>query len=43
MEIFFNKATHMPVRQIRYAGDKIVTDESWSNLKTNVGLGDGEF
>lgn len=43
MEIFFSKSTHMPVRQIRYAGDKAVTDESWSDLKTNVGLGDGDF
>ena len=43
MEIFFSKSTHMPVRQIRYAGDKVVTDESWSDLKTNVGLGDGDF
>lgn len=43
MSIFFSKSTHMPVRQIRWAGDKVVTDESWSDLKTNVGLGDGEF
>ncbi|MBC5815808.1 MAG: hypothetical protein GIW97_04625 [Candidatus Eremiobacteraeota bacterium] len=43
MEMFFNKSTHLPVRQIRYAGDKVVSDESWSDLKTNVGLGDGDF
>lgn len=43
MEIFFSKATHMPVRQIRYAGDKVVSDESWSDLKSNVGLRDGDF
>lgn len=43
MSIFFSKATHMPVRQIRWAGSKVVTDETWSDLKTNVGLGDGEF
>ncbi|MFN2528586.1 MAG: hypothetical protein ABR584_07705 [Candidatus Baltobacteraceae bacterium] len=43
MEIFFNKSTHMPVRQIRYAGDKVVTDESWFDLKTNVGLRGADF
>ncbi len=43
MEIFFSKATHMPVRQIRYAGDKPVTDETWLNLKTNAGLTDSDF
>jgi len=43
MEVFFNKSSHMPVRQIRYVGDKVITDESWSDLKTNVGLGDGDF
>lgn len=43
MSIFFSKATHMPVRQIRWAGDKVVTDESWSDLKLNTGLGDGDF
>ena len=43
MTIFFSKSTHMPVRQIRYAGDKVVTDETWSDLKLNQNLGDGEF
>lgn len=43
MEIYFAKATHMPVRQLRYAGDKIVSDESWIGLKTNTGLTDADF
>ncbi|GAC1657750.1 MAG: hypothetical protein NVS9B12_10000 [Vulcanimicrobiaceae bacterium] len=43
MEIFFNKGTHMPVRQIRYAGDNIVSDESWSALKVNTGMSEGDF
>ena len=43
MEMFFNKTTHMPIRQLRYAGDHIVSDESWTNLKTNAGLRDGDF
>lgn len=43
MVIWFNKSTHMPVRQVRYEGDKVVTDESWNDLKINVGLNDGDF
>jgi outer membrane lipoprotein-sorting protein len=42
-KLFLNKETHWPVRQVRYVGDKIVADESFSDLKTNVGLSDGEF
>ncbi|MDQ6929679.1 MAG: hypothetical protein M3126_03300 [Candidatus Eremiobacteraeota bacterium] len=43
MEIFFAKATHMPVRQLRYAGDKIVSDETWVDLKTNTGVTNADF
>lgn len=43
MVIWFSKATKMPERQVRYAGDKVVTDETWTALKTNVGLSDGDF
>ncbi|HEV3152733.1 MAG TPA: hypothetical protein VGZ02_02900 [Candidatus Baltobacteraceae bacterium] len=43
MIIYFNRETHFPVRQLRYAGDQIVADETFANLKTNVGLTDGDF
>lgn len=43
MAIYLNKQTHFPVRQVRWAGDKIVADESFLDLKTNVGLADSEF
>lgn len=43
MTIYLNKQTHFPVRQVRYAGDKIVADETFLDLKTNVGLADSEF
>lgn len=43
MTIYLNKQTHFPVRQIRYVGDKIVADETFLDLKTNVGLADSEF
>lgn len=41
--MYFSKTTHFPVRQIRYENDKIVTDTSFSDLKTNVGLADSDF
>ncbi|HEY8297564.1 MAG TPA: hypothetical protein VIG32_06035 [Candidatus Baltobacteraceae bacterium] len=43
MVLDLSKATHMPVRQIRYQGDQIVADEIWSELKTNVGLSERDF
>jgi outer membrane lipoprotein-sorting protein len=41
--LYLNKQTHWPVRQVRFAGDKIVADETFLDLKTNVGLSDGDF
>ncbi len=41
--IYLAKDTHFPVRQVRYEGDKIVADTSFSELKTNVGLSDNDF
>jgi outer membrane lipoprotein-sorting protein len=41
--IYLSKETHFPVRQVRWEGDKIVADTSFSDLKTNVGLSDGDF
>jgi outer membrane lipoprotein-sorting protein len=43
MEMFLNKDTHWPVRQLRWAGSQIVADETFLNLKTNVGLKDSDF
>lgn len=41
--LYFSKATHLPIRQIRYEGDKSVADETFIDLKTNVGLKDSDF
>ncbi len=41
--LFLNKNTHWPVRQVRWAGDKIVADETFVDLKTNAGLTDADF
>lgn len=43
MVIYLSKATHMPVKQQRYEGDKLVAEETFYDLKTNVGLNDGDF
>jgi outer membrane lipoprotein-sorting protein len=43
MLLYLSKTTHMPVRQLRYAGDKVVTDETWSNFHPNVGLKVSDF
>jgi outer membrane lipoprotein-sorting protein len=43
MVIYLSKETHFPVRQIRYAGATSVADETFLNLKTNVGLNDSDF
>lgn len=41
--LYLSKATHLPVRRDRYTGDAIVKSETFSNLKTNVGLKDSDF
>lgn len=41
--LYVSKQTHFPVRQVRWQGDTIVADETFVDLKTNVGLGDGDF
>jgi len=41
--MYFSSITHFPLRQIQYEGDKVVGDESFMNLKTNVGLSDSDF
>jgi outer membrane lipoprotein-sorting protein len=41
--LYLSKSTHFPVRQIRYEGDKIAADETFIDLRTNVGLKDSDF
>lgn len=41
--MYFSQETHWPVRQILYAGDQIVLDESITDIKTNVGLTQSDF
>ncbi len=43
MALYLNKQTHWPVRQVRWEGEKIVADETFLDLKTNVGLVDSDF
>lgn len=43
MTIYLSKETHFPLRQVRWEGEQIVADESFSDLKTNVGLSSGDF
>ncbi len=41
--IYFSKSTHLPLAQIRWAGDKVLSKELWTDLRTNVGLKDSDF
>ena len=42
--IYFSKTTHLPLAQIRYdANGKIVSQEIWTDLRTNIGLTDSDF
>jgi outer membrane lipoprotein-sorting protein len=41
--LYLSKSTHFPVRQVRYEGNKMVADETFIDLKTNVGLRDSDF
>jgi hypothetical protein len=43
MVLYLSRTTHMPVRQLRYEGDKVVSDESWMNFHANVGLKEPDF
>jgi outer membrane lipoprotein-sorting protein len=43
MVLYLSKSTHMPIKQMRYQGDQLVADETWTELKTNVGLTDSDF
>lgn len=41
--LYLSEETHFPVRQILYSGDQIVLDQSFTDLKTNVGLTQKDF
>lgn len=41
--LYFSKTTHFPVEQVRYGGDKILSLETWTGLRTNIGLKDSDF
>lgn len=43
MTIYLSKQTHFPVRQVRYDGNTIVADETFTDIKTNVGLIQNDF
>ena len=43
MVMYLSKENHMPVRQVRFAGDQIVADATFTDLKTNTGLKDSDF
>jgi outer membrane lipoprotein-sorting protein len=43
MVLYLSQESHMPVRQILYAGSQIVLDQTISDLKTNVGLTANDF
>ncbi len=41
--IAFSKTTHLPAERISYAGDQVVKDEKYSDIKLNVGLKPDDF
>lgn len=41
--LYLSQETHWPIRQILYAGDQIVLDESITDIKTNTGLTQSDF
>ena len=41
--VSFAKSSHLPVRRERFEGERLVKDEKWTSVKTNVGLSDRDF
>jgi outer membrane lipoprotein-sorting protein len=41
--LYLSKVTHLPVRRVRYAGDTLVKQEDFVNVKLNPGLKDSDF
>lgn len=42
-KLYLSQETHLPLRQILYEGSTPVLDQSFVNMKTNVGLTQGDF
>jgi outer membrane lipoprotein-sorting protein len=41
--VYLSRATHLPVRRMAYAGDALVKQEDFSDVKLNPGLTEGDF
>lgn len=41
--VYLSKATHLPVRRVRYDGDQLVKQEDFVNVAINPGLKDSDF
>ncbi len=41
--LYLSKASHFPIRQLLYIGDAIVQDQTFSDIRTNVGLTQNDF
>ncbi len=41
--LYLSKSTHFPVRQLLYAGDTVVLDQTFYDVHTNVGLTQANF
>jgi outer membrane lipoprotein-sorting protein len=42
-KLYLSQETHLPLRQILYEGDAVVLDQSFVDMKTNVGLTQNDF
>ncbi len=42
-KLYLSQETHWPLRQISYAGDAIVLDQSFTDFKANAGLTQNDF
>lgn len=43
MVLYLSQATHMPMRQMLSVGSQVVLDQSFTDIKTNVGLKPSDF
>jgi outer membrane lipoprotein-sorting protein len=41
--LYIDKSTHWPMRQLLYVGNQIVLDQTFYDIKTNVGLTQSDF
>jgi outer membrane lipoprotein-sorting protein len=42
-QVYFSRSTHWPVRAISWVGDKSIQDQTFMDIKTNVGLTQNDF